>query len=293
MGRICKQIIKTALILQLKMSDTEEMEQQPDSVGEHLEIEDHEDKIEDLETAEEELGSRKRKLIQFEEEQQDDAPSEKVPKEEISVAIICDKYSSALENIEQTETSIVYHLKVKVVEDLSLATIPNAVENIISEDTEVKTVVIVLPQDDLRHISIPLYCRLNNCDGKGLQHTQPLPINCLDTYMDSLKNTREELVKTYPDTDIYWVTPGPVDFKFINRKERCKKCKHYNTDDLWKSMTANYNKRFKVLVDEMPASVTINWFARACWQYKHNKGKREDYNMVRVLQGDLAPVREA
>ncbi|CAL4060484.1 unnamed protein product [Meganyctiphanes norvegica] len=133
---------------------------------------------------------------------------------------------------------------------------------------------------------------MNSCSGKGMQHMLPLPVTHMTTYMDSLKRTREELIDTYPDTDFYWVTPGPVDFRMLNNKEIENKHDHFTTTDtMWKAMISNYNKRLKVINDEIPGNMTINWFTRSCWQNRDNRGKKSDDSIKKVLQGDLAPIK--
>merc|ERR1740137_37110 len=120
--------------------------------------------------------------------------------------------------------------------------------------------------------------------------------------MDTLKKTREVLLETYPDTDFYWVTPGPVDFRHLNRnqivntdrqdRELEKNHGHYTmTEYMWKNIIANYNKRLKVLNDEIPGNMTINWFTRSCWQNRDNRGKKSDDSIQQVLQGDLSPIK--
>lgn len=269
-------------------SPEEEMEDQTETNGDHPE---------ESEDADQEAGSRKRSLSTSDKE--DESPSKKVAKEEVSLAIICDSHAKALEKIKQTETAIVFHLKVKVTEELSLATIPSAVEDVLSEDPETKCIVIVLPQDDLRQTSIPQSCKMHSCSGREIQHKLPLPITSLPTYVNTLKKTREELLETYPDTEFYWVTPGPVDFRQLNQKEIEKKHGHPVTPDfMWKNIISNYNKRLKVITDEISGDLTLSWFARSGWRQKGgNKGKKalkaQSSIYQRMLHGDLGPVREA
>merc|ERR1711962_106015 len=285
--------------ISVKMSDVEGSPQpgSPEEEMDDLNTEEtNGDHPEESEDADQEAGSRKRSLSTSE-DKDDESPSKKVAKEEVSLAIICDTQAKNLEKIKQTETSIVFHLKVKVAEDLSLATIPSAVEDILSEDPETKCIVIVLPQDDLRQNSITQACKMNNCRGKeGMQHKLPLPITSLSTYVNTLRRTREELLETYPDTEFYWVTPGPVDFRQLNSKVKCPDCP-VTPDFMWKNIISNYNKRLKVITDEISGDLTLSWFARSGWKQKGNKGKKnlkaQSSVYQRMLHGDLGPVREA
>jgi len=292
------------------MSDSEEgstVEEQPGSPEEEqpgspeeeqeddLKTEENGDHADESETADHEEGSRKRSLSTSE-EKNDDSPSKKVAKEEISLAIICDSRAKNLEKIVQTETAIIFHLKVKVTEDFSIESLPEAVEEVLSEDPETKCVVIVLPQNDLVQSTIPLSCKMNGCSGRGVEHTLPMPVSSISTYMDKLKSTREELLDTYPDTEFYWLTPGPIDFRNLNRKVPETKHGHPTTSEpMWTTMVANYIKRLKVIYEEIPGKMAVTWFSRACWlnnRGKYNQGTQASLHQ-RLLQGDLGPAHAA
>lgn len=268
-------------------------EEQPGSPEEQEDVttEANGDQPEESKNAEQESGSRKRSLSTSD-DKDDNSPSKKVAKEEIPLAIICDNHAKTLEKVKQTSE---FRLNVKVTEDLSLATIPAAVEELLSEDPETKCVVIILPQVDLRHTSIPHACKMFNCSGKGMQHTLPVPVPSLDPYMETLKRTKDELLDTYPDTEFYWATPGPVDFRHLNRKEIEKNHSHSVTSEfMWKTIAANYIKRLKVIGEGIAGDMTMVWFTRACWLNKERRTSGTQHAMhQRLLQGDLVPVRTA
>lgn len=270
-------------------------EEQPGSPEEQedLTTETNGDHPEESKKDDQESGSRKRSLSTSEDKDDDNSPSKKVAKEEIPLAIICDSHAKALEKVTEKQTNE-FRVKVKVTEDLFLATIPTAVEELLTEDPEIKCVVILLPQVDLRQTSIPHSCNMFNCSGKGLEHVLPLPVTSLDTYMDTLNRTKEELQDTYPDTEFFWATPGPVDFRHVNRKVIEKNHTHSATSEfMWKTICANYVKRLTVIGEEI-SDMNINWFTRACWlnRLKGTYGTQHDMHQ-RLLVGDLGSVRAA
>merc|ERR1712106_44002 len=127
----------------------------------------------------------------------------------IKTTIIGDSFIQILSEIERWQPNPRNRKHVKVYPELTLNSVIEKVDEILSEDADTENLVLSVFQN---HISIGLSA--SNVENEFI----PCAYSTVEDLLEKASNIGKYLKKTYPKVKVFWVSPGPVGY--YNEKEK-------------------------------------------------------------------------
>merc|ERR1712106_933051 len=127
----------------------------------------------------------------------------------IKTTIIGDSFIQILSEIERWQPNPRNRKHVKVYPELTLDSVIEKVDEILSEDADTENLVLSVFQN---HISIGLSA--SNVENEFI----PCAYSTVEDLLEKASNIGKYLKKTYPKVKVFWVSPGPVGY--YNEKEK-------------------------------------------------------------------------
>merc|ERR1712106_1194855 len=127
----------------------------------------------------------------------------------IKTTIIGDSFIQILSEIERWQPNPRNRKHVKVYPELTLDSVIEKVDEILSEDADTENLVLSVFQN---HISIGLSA--SNVENEFI----PCAYSTVEDLLEKASNIGKYLKKTYPKLKVFWVSPGPVGY--YNEKEK-------------------------------------------------------------------------
>merc|ERR1712106_1036475 len=132
----------------------------------------------------------------------------------IKTTIIGDSFIQILSEIERWQPNPRNRKHVKAYPELTLDSVIEKVDEILSEDADTENLVLSVFQN---HISIGLSA--SNVENEFI----PCAYSTVEDLLEKASNIGKYLKKTYPKVKVFWVSPGPVGYYSEKEKEEEKR----------------------------------------------------------------------